>query len=87
MQVKNSQVWKLRKKKLDRNKKSFNRILYDQSLFYIFEIIRTKLISQYYNSSLASHFDIKKIRKLVIRKYHKKTLYYNIKFYYISHNI
>ena len=41
-------------------------ILHYQSLFYVPEIICTKLISRYYNDLLAGHFSIEKIQKLVI---------------------
>ena len=70
LQVEDDQAWKIRSEKLDRNWKVSNKILYHQGLPYIFEIIRTKLISKYHDNSLAGHFGIEKMQELVARKYY-----------------
>ena len=41
-----------------------------QGLPYVPEIIRSKVISCYYNNPLAEHFGIDKTKKLVDRKYY-----------------
>ena len=47
----------------------------------------TELISRHYNNSLAGYFGIKKIQKLVIRKYNWPTLRHDIKDYMKECNI
>ena len=54
---------------------------------YVFEIIRTKLISRHHNDPLAGHFNIKKTRKLVARKYYWETLRYNVKVHIRGYDI
>ena len=43
---------------------------YCQGLQYIQENIRTEFISKYYNNVLVSYFIIKKIFKLIAKKYY-----------------
>ena len=43
LQAKNSQVQKMRAKKLDKNKKDFNRIWHHQNLPYILELIKNEM--------------------------------------------
>ena len=45
------------------------------------------MINRYHNDLLVGYFDIKKIQKLVTRKYYWKTIYYNIKVYIRGYNI
>ena len=78
---------KIRAAELEKNLKEFDKILYYQSLPYIFKIIETKLISKYHSNLPIGYFSIKKMEKLVTRKYYWKTLYYNIKVYVRSYNI
>lgn len=53
---------KVQKTKLERwLKKNADKILCHQSLPYVLEIIRTKLIKRYYSNLLASYFKIDKI--------------------------
>lgn len=51
---------KLRTKDLKKSRKDFKKVLYYQSLFYISKIIKTKVISWYYNNLLVSCFRIDK---------------------------
>lgn len=39
-------------------------------LLYILQIIKTKLISRYYNNLLFGHFSIGKVHKLITQKYY-----------------
>ena len=87
LQVEDNQIRKIRVKKLDRNKKDSNKILNYQGLFYIFEIIRTNLISKYYNDPLVSYFKIEKTQKIFIKKYCFKTICYNVKVYFGYYNV
>ena len=61
LQAKDSQAWKIRVEKPNRNWKDSDRILYYQGLFYVPEIIKTELISRKHNNSLARYFGIEKI--------------------------
>ena len=81
LQVKDDQVQKIRAEKLGRNQKDFDGILHHQGLFYVSEIIKTELISKHYDDPLAGHFDIKKMQKLVTRKYYWETLHYDVEVY------
>ncbi len=45
-------------------------MLYHQRLSYVPEVIRTELISKYYDDPLAGHFGIGKTRELIARKYY-----------------
>ena len=60
LQVEDSQVQKIKIEKLEGNWEDSNGILHYQGLLYIFETIKTKLISRYYNNLLTGYFDIKK---------------------------
>lgn len=62
-------------------------MLHHQSLLYIFELIRTELISKHYNNPLAGHFGIGKTWELIARKYYWKILQYNVKTYVKGCNI
>ena len=81
LQAENSQARKIRAEKLGGNWEDFNGILYHQGLPHVLEIIRTELISRYYNDLLASYFGIEKTRKLVARKYYWETLRHDIEVY------
>ena len=71
----------IREKGLKKVWKEINRVLYRKSLLYLPKIIRTKKISRHHDNPLASHFGVKKVRKLVIRKYYWPTLRANIEAY------
>ena len=58
--MKDGQAQKIRTEKLGRNCKNFDGILHHQGLLYVFEIIRTELISRHYNDLIAGHFGIEK---------------------------
>ena len=54
-------------------------VLHYQSLPYVPEIIKTKLISRYHEDLLVSLFGIEKTRELVARKYYWSTLHRDVK--------
>ena len=65
------QAQKFRTKQLGKdNQKNINSVLHHQDIFYILEIIRTKLIRKYYNDLPADYFGIKKTQKLFAQKYY-----------------
>ena len=50
--------------------KDIDKVLHYQGLSFIPKIIKTKLISWYYNNPLAGYFDIDKTKKFTGRKYY-----------------
>lgn len=48
-----------------KNKEEINRMLHHQSLSYIPELIKIKLISKHYNDLLDGHFGFEKTRELI----------------------
>lgn len=60
----------LRFKKLSEGWENIKKVLYYQGLPYVLKIIRSELISKYYNDLLISHFNIEKIEELIVRKYY-----------------
>ena len=52
LQVENSQIRKIKAEKLNENLKDSNKILDYQNLLYIFEFIRTELISRHHKNIL-----------------------------------
>ena len=70
LQAEDGQARKIRTEKLGGNWKDSDRILHHQDLPYIPEIIGIELISRHHNESLAGHFGIKKMRRLIARKYY-----------------
>ena len=79
LQSEDGHARKIIAEKLGGNWEDFDRILHYECLLYIPEIIRTKLISRHNDNLLAGYFSIKKIRKLVTRKYYWETFYHNVK--------
>ena len=51
-------------------KKNEDGVLCHQSLLYMPEIVRTKLISRYHDYLLTSYFGINKTQKLITQKYY-----------------
>ena len=47
----------------------------------------TEFINRYYDNLLRKHFGIKKISKLIPKKYYESTLYYIVKDYVNRYNI
>ena len=41
-----------------------------EGLVYILEIVKTEFISRYHDNLLAGHFEIKKVRELISKKYY-----------------
>lgn len=56
-------------------------ILEYQSLLYTFKIIYFQLISYNYNNSVTNNFEIKKIKKLIVKNYYQLNFYKAIKSY------
>lgn len=56
-------------------------ILQHPNLFYVSAIIYSKVISCYYYNPLARYFEIKKIKKLITRKYFEPIFCQEIKAY------
>lgn len=67
----------MRAKELLEGWKDFDRVLYYQGLSYILKIIRSKLISQYYNNPSVGHFEVKTTWELIVRKYYQGVRYNN----------
>ena len=87
LQAEDSQVRKIRAEKLDRNWGDSDRILNHQGLPYVFEIIRTELISRHHNDPLVGHFGIEKTQELVAKKYYWKTLYHDVEVYVRDYDV
>lgn len=51
------------------------------------EIVRTKLISRYYDDPLVGHFEIDKTRTLIAQKYHWSIFCHNVEVYITGYDI
>ena len=78
---------KLRSKELPEGWENIKEVFHYQGLLYGPKIIYSKLISRHHNNVLASHFRIKKIQKLIARKYYWLTLQRNVKTYIKNCNV
>lgn len=79
LQEKNYSDWRFKAKILGKKSwEDLKKVLYYQKLLYMPKLIRTELISQYFNSPLADHFGIEKTQELIIQKYYWNTFQYNI---------
>lgn len=74
-------------KQLQEGRKDIDSVLHYQSLPYILEIIRFKLICRHHDNLLASHFEINKTCRLVAKKYYWLTLRNDIEAYVKGYNI
>ena len=81
LQAEDGQARKIRAEKLGGNYEDSNRILHQQGLPYISEIIGTELITRHYDNPLAGHFGIEKTRELVARRYYWETLCHDVEVY------
>ena len=55
---------------------------YDEKLYILKNVtVREKLLKRHYNNVLTKHFNINKIKKLLIKKYYWKYIIKNIKIY------
>lgn len=70
LQKLDKKVWKIRVKGLKISYEEVEDVLHYQGLPFMPKVIQTKFISQHYNNSLASHFDINKRREFIGRKYY-----------------
>lgn len=66
------------KQSLKKGWKDVDRVLYQEGLLYIPEIVRTKLISRHHDDPLAGHFEINKMQELIAQKYYLLTPKSNI---------
>ena len=64
-----------------------NGVLHYQSLPYVSEIIRTKLICRHHNNPMAGHFGIEKTHELIARKYYWLTLCHDVEDYVKGCNV
>ena len=88
LQEKNKQAQKLKTEQpIKDNLENINNMLHYQGLSYVSKIIWTELINRYHNNLLVSHFNIKKIYKLVAQKYYWPTLHYNVYNYMKGYDI
>lgn len=69
LQKENTEAQKMKTEKRE-SWEEIDGVLHHQSLPYIFELIRTKLICRYHNDLLTGHFSIKKSHKLITKKYY-----------------
>ena len=60
LQAEDGQARKIRVEKLGRNWKDSDKILHHQVMPYVFEIIKTELISRHNDDPLAGYFGIEK---------------------------
>ena len=82
LQSKDKQARKFRAEQSVKNGwEDIDGMLYHQSLPYILKILQTELISKHHNNSLAGHFGIEKILKLVAQKYYWPTLRHDVNDY------
>lgn len=68
----------LRSKDLPEGWEVMESVLQYQSFLYIPEIINSKEISHYYDNPLTGHFEIKKTRTLMARKYFWPIFYWDV---------
>ena len=83
----NKNTKKLRLKKLPEGWKDIKKVFYYQGFLYISKVICLELINKYYNNLFTGHFGIKKIWKLIAKKYYWPILQKNIEAYIKSYNI
>lgn len=75
-------VQKIRKQGLKNGlKKDANKVLNQENLPYVLDVLQIKLISRNYNDLLADHFGINKMQKLIIQKYYRPTFWANLEIY------
>ena len=62
-------------------------VLHHQGPLYVLKIIRIEFISRHHDDPLAGYFGIKKIYKLVARKYYWPMLRYDVNDYVKEYNV
>lgn len=62
-QICNPKAKEFKNKDLSKNWKNIKSIFQHQGLFYVLEIIYSKIISQYHNNLIIRHFKINKTKK------------------------
>ncbi len=70
LQDEDKEAMKLRSEGLSESWKNIEQVLHYQGLSYVPKVIRSELISRYYDDPLAGHFAIEKTRELIARKYY-----------------
>lgn len=80
LQIADKQAKKMRVEKQGRQDwEGIDGVLHHWKLFYVPEIIQTKLISCHQKNLLADNFGIKKTWELVAQKYYGETLCHDVK--------
>lgn len=77
----------MRQKNLKKSQAKIKKVLHFQYLLYLPEIIKTNIISKYYNNSLIGYFEIKENLKLITQKYYQPNLQANINIYMKDCNV
>ena len=70
LQDNNKEVKKLRSEELSEGWEDIEEVFHYKYFLYVLKVICSKLISRHYENPLASHFGIKKMQKLIARKYY-----------------
>ena len=83
----NKEAKKLSLKRLLEGWKNIKEMIYYQDLLYILKVICSELISRHHNNLFIGYFGIKKMQKLIVRKYYWPILQKNIEIYIKSCNI
>ena len=75
------------KKQLPNSWEDIDGVLHHQGLPFVLEVIRTELISRYYNDPLIGHFGINKTKDLLSQKYYWPSLQKDIEAYVKGCNV
>ena len=70
---------KLRLERLPKSWEDIKKVLYYQSFLYVPKAICLELINKYHNNLLIGYFGIKKMQKLITKKYYWLTLQKDVK--------
>ncbi len=81
LQDDDKEAMKLRSEGLLEGWEDIKQVLHYQGLPYVPKVIRSELISRHHDDPLAGHFGIKKIHKLIARKYYWPTLRRDVEAY------
>ncbi len=87
LQAEDHETQTIRKQGLKKSWEDVDRVLDWKDIFYVLRVIWTELICRHYDNVLASHFDIKKTRELIVRKYYWPMLRANIESYVKGYNM
>ncbi len=77
----------LRSERLLEGWEDIKQVLHYQDLPYVPKVICLELMSRHHDNPLISHFDIKKTRELIARKYYWPTLQQDVEAYVKGYNV